>query len=228
MAPQKQENSNTQTQEEKTKGEKTNPENTHGEKVAQGGSNNGQSSGPVRPATTLTPFQAHITTKPIQAHVTATSHIQQPSNGPCSASLQCLPKSGLALERAPHTPITAEQFGIKGTIKQEGVSCPGPQPAKVSIVKRNGVEYTICHEENNQPKNTAAAAGAAAAAAQLKPPVKEQKEQKAMHPSLTTFLLKGHGSALTHEGPIKVAKTVQKVAGETLEAGKALLGIKGK
>jgi hypothetical protein len=37
-----------------------------------------------------------------------------------------------------------------------------------------------------------------------------------------------HGSTLTHGGPRALAKIVQKVGGETVEAGKALLGIKGK
>jgi hypothetical protein len=64
-------------------------------------------------------------------------------------------------------------------------------------------------------------------------------EQKAMHPSLTAFVPKCekleptceksmHGSALIHEGPVKAAKIIHKVGSETLEAGKALLGIKGK
>ncbi len=55
-------------------------------------------------------------------------------------------------------------------------------------------------------------------------------ERHAMHPSLTAFTSTAghHGAALTHGGPQALAKTVQKVGGETLNMSKALLGIKGK
>jgi len=87
----KHESSNTPSQEEKTKGEKTNPETTQGEntqggKVAQESSNNGkahesskteQSSVPVRPAITLTPIRAHITTKANIAEVSKNSKLTE-------------------------------------------------------------------------------------------------------------------------------------------------------
>ena len=98
----KHESSNTPSQEEKTKGEKTNPETTQGEntqggKVAQESSNNGkahesskteQSSVPVRPAITLTPIRAHITTKANIAEVSKSGKLTE-KQGPQITAEMC-------------------------------------------------------------------------------------------------------------------------------------------
>jgi hypothetical protein len=201
--------------------------------------NNTGQPAPVRPTITITPFQAHVTTRQLsngltgeKSAVSTNEHCRKTQAQASGGSLLCLPNSS-SLARAVSGsgarvggPVTAEQFGLEGFIiraggKSTGMECPNKTPQSVRFL--NGVEYTICETKAPHGPQTE--------------PIKS--EQKAMHPSLTAFVPKCekleptceksmHGSALTHEGPRALAKIVQKVGGETLEAGKALLGIKGK
>ncbi len=129
----------------------------------------------------------------------------------------CVPKQYPTVERAPHTgnlyemrekvaaerKITAAELGPGWRELLPGEKCSAGNGVTFGYASRaSGQTFCLGAREN--------------------PP--------ATHPGLTAFTsAAGHqGAALTHGGPRALAKTVQKVGGETLAMSKALLGIKGK
>jgi hypothetical protein len=187
-------------------------ENTQG-KVAQESSKTGQTQ-PVRPAITLTPIQAHITTN---AHMTTTN--EQLSKNGIASKLTLAPKpTGPAV--APRligakTIAEVQQLKKEAKAEEEHKTKFGvPSPGELRRMLANQIQFDPKTEICQGPKNIAQAPEKVFCLGKVIPRTVE-REQKAMHPSLTASLpnKESHGPALTHEGPRALAKIVQKVAG---------------